>query len=90
MSEYTVTYPIHLGQKVWVKDTLVLPCWLAKSKYIAGTIMGLSIWKHGNNSRKTMNILFDNEDERIPARKRVLRITVNAMGKTVFDEEPQT
>lgn len=87
MSEYTVTYPIHIGQQVWVKESLVLPYGLAhENAYIVGTIVSFTISKVGEHARKDMKILLD--DKRVPHRNHLFKITVNAIGNTVFAEKP--
>lgn len=92
MSEYTVTYPIHLGQEVWVDEKIVRPKWEwneYQTSYLTGSIVGFTIWKHGELEHRSMHIMFD--DERVPAtpETRAFRIGLYALGQTVFDKNPE-
>lgn len=94
MSEYTVTYPIHLGQEVWV-DTMILP-FLRQHRndpqYLKGDVRCLMIHKRGKYSQKSMKIRIAYDWTMQGAGKQIykyFKLPISAMGKTVFDEEPK-
>lgn len=90
MSEYTVTYPIHLGQKVWVDSWKVFDPWDLEvpDRYLMGTIFRLEIRGTREKYMKYMSIDLDNED--IPQIDRLIKITIDEMGNSVFDVKPQS
>lgn len=103
--EYTVTYPIHLGQEVWV-DTRILPTQLMNPvnipKYVKADVRALIIQKKGEYSRKSMKLLVEAEwqsgdpkliygVEKYKYEKsyKLFKMSVRAIGKTVFLDKPE-
>lgn len=96
-NDYTVTFPVHLGQTIWVNSTTLPTEELAPDvfvrPYFKAEVRGLKIHIKGDTARKSIQF-------RIKARWRVGRnqyattyknfsYAVSGIGKTIFTEEPQ-
>lgn len=96
-NDYTVTFPVHLGQTIWVDSTTLPTGELAPDvlvrPYFKAEVRGLKIHMKGDTVRKSIQF-------RIKARWRVGRnqyattyknfsYAVSGLGKTIFTEEPQ-
>lgn len=89
MTEYTVTYPVHLGQEVWVDARLLPP---ADGRYLKGEIRALIIQAKGDTARKSMKIKIDADwlvGGKHVLETKYLKIAISSIGKTVFLEEPE-
>ncbi len=97
MSEYTVTFPVHLGQKVWVDSSILQvkdkpPCGLPP--YCVGEIRGLMIQAKGNTTRESMKVRIkgvwiDKTTNRPTYSYKYFNLSVEAIGKTIFDKNPK-
>lgn len=98
MSEYTVTFPVHLGQKVWVSYAILPPISLENYNkvpdYLVGEIIGLRIQSYGKIASKTMKIRikeswFDESSKEYIESAKHFKFSVGAIGKAIFDKEPE-
>lgn len=96
-NDYTVTFPVHLGQTIWVDSTTLPTDELAPDvlvrPYFKAEVRGLKIHMKGDTARKSIQF-------RVKARWRVGRnqyattyknfsYAVSGLGKTIFTEEPK-
>lgn len=96
-NEYAVTFPVHLGQEIWVDSTTLPLNELAPDvlvrPYFKAEVRGLKIQCKGDTERKSIQF-------RVKARWRVGRkqyattyknfsYAVSGLGKTIFTEEPK-
>lgn len=95
MSEYTVIYPIHLGQEVWVDGTSLPPYLVRRedeSVFLCAEVVSFLIQKKGGCTRKSMNVKVHAPwlaGTRYVDSDRLIVLPVNVMGKTVFNEKPK-
>ncbi len=98
MSEYTVTFPVYLGQKVWVSYAILPPIGLENRDkvpdYLIGEIRGLMIQSKGETARKSMKVRikeqwFDEQAKKYIESYKYFKFSVGAIGKTIFDKEPE-
>lgn len=97
-NDYTVTFPVHLGQTIWVDSTTLPTEELAPDvlvcPYFKAEVRGLKIHMKGDTEWKSIQF-------RIKARWRVGRnqyattyknfsYAISGIGKTIFTKEPQT
>lgn len=96
-NDYTVTFPVRLGQTIWVDSATLLTDELAPDvlvrPYFKAEVRGLKIQMKGDTARKSIQF-------RVKARWRVGRnqyattyknfsYAVSGLGKTIFVEEPK-
>lgn len=96
-NDYTVTFPVHLGQQIWVDSTTLPTDELAPDvivrPYFKAEARGLKIHMKGDTARKSIQF-------RVKARWRVGRnqyattyknfsYAVSGLGKTIFTEKPK-
>lgn len=95
--EYTMTFPVHLGQTIWIDSTTLPTEELAPDvlvpPYFKAEVRGLKIHMKGGTARKSIQF-------RVKARWRVGRnqyatmyknfsYAISGIGKTIFAEYPK-
>lgn len=92
MAEYTVTYPVHLGQEVWV-DVKALPRGLLQTRkqYLKADIRALILQMKGNTERKSIKLRIGEHWKENGGNfcYKHFKFSVSAIGKTVFLEKPE-
>lgn len=105
MSEYTVKYPINLGQEVWV-NTRILPTDLMNPenipKYVKADVRALIIQMKGESARKSMKLRVEAEWQsgdpkliygvqkfKYEKSYKYFKMSIRAIGRTVLLEKPE-
>ncbi len=97
MSEYTVTFPVHLGQNVWVDSSILqekekLPYGLPA--YCIGEIRSLMIQVKRDTTVESMKVRIkeswiDKATNRPIYSYKYFKFSVGEIGKTIFDKKPE-
>lgn len=95
---YTVTFPIHLGQEIWVDSTTLPTQDLAPDvlirPYFKAEVRGFRIQMKGGTERKSINFRIksrwrEGNSLRFSTSYKYFYYSIRGLGKTIFTEEPQ-